>query len=53
MTRLAVLLLATALLAACHSSDAPQSPASGGDAEARVELERVRLLEDGCCKSTE
>jgi hypothetical protein len=53
MTRLAVLLLATALLAACHSSDAPQSSASGGDAEARVELERVKQLEDGCCKSTE
>ncbi|WP_162932592.1 hypothetical protein [Solimonas sp. K1W22B-7] len=53
MIRLAALLLAVAVLAACHSSDAPQSSASGGDAEARAELERVRQLEDGCCKSTE
>ncbi|WP_165797412.1 hypothetical protein [Solimonas fluminis] len=51
MTRLAALFLAAALLAACHSSDAPGASAQGDDAEAaaRAELERVRRLEDGCC----
>lgn len=52
MIRFATLFLVAALLAACHSSDAPGTASSGTDADAaaRVELERVRKLEDGCCK---
>ena len=55
MIRLASLFLVAALLAACHSSDAPGTAPSGADADAaaRAELERVRQLEDGCCQSTE